>query len=104
MTKEPLIYNGERIASSKWCWKTLTARYKRMKLDQYLILYTKINIQLSAALWTIARQAPLSLGFPRQEYGSGLPFPTPRDLPNPGIEPKSFTSPALAGKFFTISS
>ena len=46
MTKEPLIYNGERIASSKWCWKTLTARYKRMKLDQYLIPYTKINLKM----------------------------------------------------------
>jgi len=39
--------------------------------------------------WTIARQAPLSMGFPRQEYWSGLPFPTPWDLPDPGIEPRS---------------
>jgi len=43
---------------------------------------------------TIARQAPLSVGFPRQEYWSGLPFPSPGDLPDPGTEP---TSPALAG-------
>ena len=48
-------------------------------------------------LWTIARQAPLSMGFPRQEYGSGLPFPSPGDHPAPGVKP---TSPALAGKFF----
>ena len=40
----------------------------------------------SAILWTVAHQAPLSMGFPRQEYWSGLPFPFPGDLPNPGIE------------------
>ena len=54
-------------------------------------------------LWTIASQAPLSMGFSRQEYWSGLPFPTPRDLPNPGIEPASLMSSALAGGFFTTS-
>ena len=46
-------------------------------------------------------QAPLSLGFPRQEHWSGLPFPPPRDLPDPGIGPASLLSPALAGGFFT---
>jgi len=46
----------------------------------------------SAIAWTVAIQAPLSMGFPRQEYQSGLPFPSPGDLPNPGIEPRS---PAL---------
>ena len=51
-----------------------------------------------ATLWTVAHQAPLSMGFPRQEYWIGLPFPSPGDLPDPGIEP---TSPALAGRFFT---
>ena len=50
-----------------------------------------------------ARQAPLSMGFPRQEYWSGLPCPPPGDLPDPGIEPTSLTSPALAGRFFTTS-
>ena len=48
--------------------------------------------------WTIARQTPLSMGFSRQEYWSGLQFPSPGNLPNPGIEP---SSPALAGGFFT---
>ena len=47
--------------------------------------------------WTVAHQA-LSMGSPRQEYWSGLPFPSPGDHPNPGIEPKF---PALAGRFFT---
>ena len=50
--------------------------------------------------WTVAlcNQSPLSMGLPRQEYWSELPFPSPRDLPNPGIEPMS---PTLAGEFFT---
>ena len=50
---------------------------------------------------TTAHQAPLSKGFPRQEYWSGLPRPPPGDLPNPRIEPTSLESPALAGRFFT---
>ena len=48
-------------------------------------------------------QAPLSMGFSRQEYWSGLHCPSPRDLPKPGIEPASLGSPALAGEFFTTS-
>ena len=58
------------------------------------------HIQLCASPWTIAHQAPLSLGFSRQEYQSGLPFPIPGDLPNPGIESVSLASPALADRFF----
>ena len=52
--------------------------------------------------WTIAQQAPLSMGFSMQEYWSGLLFPMPGDLPNPGIEPRSLEFPALAGEFFTV--
>ena len=44
------------------------------------------RVQLFAAPWTVAHQAPLSMGFSRQEYWSGLPFPSPEDLPDPGIE------------------
>ena len=51
-----------------------------------------------ATPWTMACQAPLSMGFPRQHYWSGLPFPSPGDLPYPGIKP---SSPAVAGRFFT---
>ena len=47
------------------------------------------RVQLFATLQSIAHQAPLSMGFPRQEYWSGLPFPSPGALPNPGIEPRS---------------
>ena len=55
----------------------------------------------SAAPWTVARQAPLSIGFPRQEHWNGLPCPPPGDLVDPGIEPTSLASPALAGGFVT---
>jgi len=55
----------------------------------------------SATSWTVAHQDSLSKGFSRQEYWSGLPFPTPGDLPDPGIESMSLESPALAGGFFT---
>ena len=54
------------------------------------------RVQLFATLWTIARQAPLSMGFSRQECWSGLPFPPPRDLPDPGME---LASPALQADF-----
>ena len=57
------------------------------------------RVWLFATPWTVAHQAPLSLRFPRQEYLRELPFPSPGDVPNPGIER---TSPALAGGFFTI--
>ena len=60
-------------------------------------------VQLFDTPWTVAKQAPLSMGFSRQEYWSGLPFPSPGDLPDPGMEPTSLTSPALAGGFFTTS-
>ena len=57
-----------------------------------LAFATLSHVQLFATTWTIARQAPLSMGFFRQEYWSGLPLPSPGDLPNPGIEARS---PAL---------
>ena len=58
-------------------------------------------LRLCAAPWTVACQAPLSMGCSRQKYWSWLPFPPPEDLPDPGIETASPTSLALAGKFFT---
>ena len=56
----------------------------------------------SAAPWTIACLAPLSMEFSRQEYWSGLPFPSPGDLPDLRIESEFPVSPALAGRFFAI--
>ena len=55
------------------------------------------------ALWTVAHQAPLSMGFSRQGYWSGLPFPTPGDLPDPRIEPMSPVSPALQADSLPLS-
>ena len=60
-------------------------------------------VQLFVTPGTVAQQALLSIKFSRQEYWSGLPCPPPRDLPDPGIEPRSFMSPAVAGGFFTTS-
>ena len=72
--------------------------------------FTNVNISASvlscdllfAAPWTVACQAPPSVGFSRQEYWSRLFFPSPGDLLGPGIKPTSHVSPALAGGFFTI--
>ena len=69
----------------------------------YCMLSLFSHVQLFVTSWTVARQAPLSMGFSRQEYRSGLPCPPPGDLPNLGIKPASLMSPALAGGFFTIS-
>ena len=79
-------YMSIHIASLKWC--TVTSHCEL------------VCVRLSATPWTVARQAPLSVGFSGQEYWSGLPFLSPEDLPNSGIEP---TSPVLAGRFFTTS-
>ena len=61
------------------------------------------QVRLCATLWTAAFQAPLSIGFSRHEYWSGLPCPPPGDLPDPAIELMSFASHALAGRFFTLA-
>ena len=70
-----------------------------IKLDHAFVC----SVQLFATPWTVARQVPLSMEFSRQEYWSGLPFPSPGNLPDPGIEPRSLASPALAGGFFTTA-
>ena len=62
-----------------------------------VVVQSLSRVQLSATQWTIAHQALLSMGFPRQEYWSGLPFPSPGDLPDPEIKPGS---QALPGGFF----
>ena len=53
--------------------------------------------------WILAHHAPMSMGFSRQDYGNGLPFPSPGNLPDPGIEHTPLTSPTLANEFFTTS-
>ena len=63
-----------------------------------VFVYSLSPVQLSVTPWTVACQAPLSMGFLRQEYWSELPFPSSGDVPDPGMEP---ASPALTGRFFT---
>ena len=60
-------------------------------------------VQLSATPWTVARQAPLSMGFFRQQYWSGLPCPPPGDLPDPGIKPVSPGAPSLQADSLPLS-
>ena len=64
-----------------------------------MVVQSLSHVGLFVTLWTVAHQAPLSIGFSGQEYCSGLPFPSPDDLPDPGIKPPVF--PALAGRFLT---
>ena len=83
---------------------------KIQAVAQPFCLHMPSCVSLFATLCTVAHQAPLMgvhgmqreiMGFPRQEYWSGLPFPPPGDLPNPGMELLSLACPALAGGFFT---
>ena len=61
------------------------------------------HVQLCVTPWTVARQVPLSMEFSSQEYWSGQPFPTPGDLPDPGIKPTCLVAPALADGLFTTA-
>ena len=67
----------------------------------FVAFQSRSHSQFFVTPWTVAHQVPLSIGFSKQEYWSELPFPPPGDLPNPGTEPASLASPALAGRFFT---
>ena len=74
-------------------------------LGQVMLLLLRhfSHIQLFVTLWTVAHQDPLSMGFSKQQYSSGLPWPLSGDLPNPVIEHVFLRSPALAGRLFTSS-
>ena len=81
---------------------------KRKKKKTLIIVHSCVlshfsNAWLFVTLWAVACQAPLSMGFSRQECWSGLPCPPPGDLPDPRIEPEALMSPASAGRFFTTS-
>ena len=77
--------------------------YDGPKLASVYMLSHVGHIQLFANLWIITRKAPLSMGFIKQEYWSGLPCPPLGYIPDSGIEPSYLMSPALAGMFFTTS-
>ena len=73
----------------------------RKCIELHSVVQSLSHVQLFGTPWTVAHQAPLSMGFSRQEYWSGVPFPTQGDLPDPGIELASLGTPALAGESFT---
>ena len=77
--------------------------FKDSLLGKDTVLISFSHVWLFATLWIVARHAPLSTGFSKQEHCSGLPCTLPGDLTNPGIKPASLMSSALAGGFFTIS-
>jgi len=84
-----------RAATTRHC------KHTNSKLNLRVCMLSHFScVQLFVTLWTVACQAPLSMGFSRQEYWRGLPCPPPGDLPYPGIKP---VSPALEGRFFTTS-
>ena len=89
LTKHSLAQNGPSTAFSiklTWC-----------------VVSPFSHVRLFTTPWAVLHQASLSMGLSRQENWSGLSFPHPGDLPDPGIEPMSIVSPALAGGFFTTS-
>ena len=96
--RQLVAYNGQHLIVTSVCWGVcvcvcVCARTCTRALS---------HVRLFVTPWTIAHQA-LSMGFPRQDYWSGLPFPSPGDLPDPGIKPVSPVSPTLAGRFFTTA-
>ena len=116
-----LIFNGSlrAIVGSE-----MRLEYKRIKVNEWrqpLQFYFKkfhcdkegkegtcvlscfSHVSLFVTLWPVPCQIPLLMGFSRQEHWSGLPYPFPGNLPDPGIEPTSPTPPAMAGEFFTTS-
>ena len=103
-SRRPLVSTGEIIADHllKSSWLVLSAF--AFIQNSWLYMHMCSTAQSCLTLfdpWTIACQAPLSMGFSQQEYWSGLPCPPPGDLPDPGTDPSSLTSPALTGRFFT---
>ena len=81
----------------------LSRRLRMISSDGVCMVSHFNPVWFFATPWTVACQAPLSMGFCRPEYWSRLPFPPPGDLPNPEIKPTSLTSPALANGLFTTS-
>ena len=96
---------SERITSPADCCDIQRYLWSQIPVFLFICSGCANSLQLCPTLCNptdcVARQASLSMGFSRQEYWSGLPFPYPGDLPDPGIEPMSLSSPAVAGRFFT---
>ena len=99
-TREKSWYS-QKVSHSQWD----RSFSKHLNLVLYFCMYAQSLscVWLLAAPRTVAHQAPLSMEFSRQEYWSGLPFPSLGYLPDPVVEPVSLASPAVAGRFFTVS-
>ena len=91
----PFNFNVENLSTLFQPEETTVISFMSLSKCNYVLSHFS-SVQLLATLWTIAHQAPLSTGFPRQEY-----WPPPVDLPDPGIELTPLMSPALAGRLFT---
>ena len=78
------------------CYLVYKANFLPLFPDTLVVVQLLSHVQLFGTPWTVTHQTPLSMGFLGQEYLGGLPFPSPGDLPDPGIEA---TSPAMAGSF-----
>ena len=89
------VLRGDLGACPWWGDSHLVQLLTTYHFSQCCVLSRFSGVRLFAVMWAVARQAPLSMGFSRQEYWSGLPFPSLGDLPNPGVEPTSPVSPAL---------
>ena len=93
----PFSRGSSRPRDQKWV-SCIAGRFFTVRVTREALFSHQVASNSFATPWTVAQQAPLSMGFPRQEYWSELPFPSPADLRDPGIKPWSC---ALAGEFFT---
>ena len=107
-TTESYIQSKEK---KMWLFSKITLKFEKMNQDQFIfflwlhacVLSCFSHIQLFVILWTVACQAPLSMGFSRQEYWSALPSPPAGDLPNPGTESRPPVTPTLQADFLLLS-
>ena len=102
-----MLVSGKKTQNSKQCLMSNYQAILQIRSLSNIICNGNMcmpsHVRLFATPWTVAHKAPLSMGFPRQEYWNVLPFPPPGHLPNPGIEPASPVDLALAGRFFTTA-
>ena len=99
-----MLFSTKHLWESTYFHKPFSDQFQRkncFKKNVHVLSHFS-RVWLFATLWTVARQSPLSMGFPRQ-YWSRLPFLSPGDHPNPGIEPTPLMSPAWVGVLFTTS-
>ena len=99
----PLQYSCLENPMDRGAWLTTVYRVGHNYTTEHKCTCACLITPVFVTLWTVAHQAPLSMGVSRQEHWSGLPCPPPRGLPDPGVESAFLTSPALAGGFFTTN-